>query len=343
MTDDIGRRLRGLVDDIEPTVTISPANATRRRGDGIRVRRRAATGVAVAAAIAAITTGFTALDNREPTPASAAAASGNGATPPPTACPPRPGVPASVPPSQVPPPAAGEPAQVLPPALGLPTLVSPPATGGDPVQVPPPATEGACGAANGTYGPLSPQALTVADLPETSAGTWRPNDANPGSWTGTAADIPIAPGAFCLGATWVRPNAPFEEGTPDIDPATPLSWSSYTLASDDQPAVTHGGLNETIATFATEAEAEEAMGRLVDLAVNCAARQGGMATVTPITVSPTLSLWKWTDGDAYTGHDGIARSGRTIVTLSHLQTPTTPPTPLTPTLLQTALTRATTP
>ncbi|MGA4542094.1 hypothetical protein ACPA54_19100 [Uniformispora flossi] len=51
--DDLDRRLRGLVDDVDRAVVLSPAHETRARGARLRRRTRIAVGTAVVAGVAA--------------------------------------------------------------------------------------------------------------------------------------------------------------------------------------------------------------------------------------------------------------------------------------------------
>jgi hypothetical protein len=307
MTDDLDRRLRGLVDEIEPSVVIAPASATRDRGRRHRTRTRAASGVAAVAAVGVIATGVVVVGDAS-TPQSGRAAASPAASGSPDSCTP------SGPVKRLEVPPAG--VSAMPSAVNFPPVPSAPANADGPPGTAPQHTASAVPCPGAAHTPADTM-LRVTDLPEPSVGAWRVIE--PGTWTGTAAEIPIAPGGFCMGTTWSKPDPEFAGPTPDVAPSTPLAWSGYSLEKGGQPGDQVGMVNETIATFPTEAEAAAAMARFVDLAAGCVAREGGMASVTPIGGDENTRFWKWETGNAYRGYEGVARSGRTIVTLAYSQ------------------------
>lgn len=293
MTDDLDRRLRGLVDDIEPAVLISPASDTRARGTRRKLRQRTAAGVAAAAAVGLIATGFVALSGSDgQTTGDVAATPGSKAGgachwPQPTNSPP--GV---VPPDASLPPTGSATAAAPPGGSGVPT---------DRLRL----SDLVCDPPAGTVGPLSPKALRAEDLP-TAPSAWNQERlGTTGSWSGTIEETRLSPGAFCIGQWPASGDAP----------AANLVVTSYQFGDNTSPS---GQVNEIIATFATEAEAQAAEARFAQDAASCQSRYP-QASLTQLGATQG-KIWKWDHApDSYRGFEGYIRSGRTIVVLGYLQ------------------------
>ncbi|MGW0660647.1 hypothetical protein [Streptodolium elevatio] len=330
MTDDLDRRLRGLVDDIEPAVVISPASETRARGTRRKLRHRTAAGVAAAAAAGMIATGFVALGGSD------GRATGQPAGPT-ASCPPGGG------PMEVKPNPSGSTASsdaTAPPGGQMPlsamgALQQYSAEQGlsyGPWCAEPPA---------GTQGPLSPKALRSADLPAVAGGWTQPEYAQ-GTWSGTAAENRVSPSVFCLPSTWTTVNASHPDvyitGV-EVPPTTEMLRTSHSFGVPSGPGQAIGNVTETIATFATEAEAQAAEAKLAAAAATCQARYPG-ASLTQLGTADA-PIWKWDHApDSYRGYEGYIRSGKTIVVIGYLQGGPFA-TEFAPQILQTAIDRAT--
>ncbi|WP_436773968.1 hypothetical protein [Yinghuangia sp. YIM S09857] len=326
MTDELDRRLRGLVDDIEPAVLIAPASDTRVRGTRRKLRHRTAAGVAAAAAVGVIATGLAALggsDGRASGEAAATPGSKAGGachwTAQENAAPGA--LPQTATPSSKAPTHAGATA-----SSGSPAAVAPPAGGrpGVPFDTRFPTLD--CDPPAGTVGPLSPAALRAEDLPAAPSAWIQETRGSTGSWTGTVEETRLSPGVFCL-SRW--------PATGDA-PAADLVVTSYRFGDAASPS---GHFNEFIATFATEAEAQAAEAQFAADAASCRSRYP-QSSLTQLGATEG-KMWKWDHApDSYRGYEGYIRSGNTIVVLGHLQGVASAP-EFTPQILETAIDRAT--
>ncbi|WTX00920.1 hypothetical protein OG216_46680 (plasmid) [Streptomycetaceae bacterium NBC_01309] len=152
---------------------------------------------------------------------------------------------------------------------------------------------------------------------------------------GTVGDNPIAPGVLCLPSVWG--SLPLGASGAGAPLGTELLVTSYEAGPND---ATFAHMNETIATFATEAEAQAAEAKLAEAAASCQASYPG-ASLTQLG-TPDAPLWKWDHApDSYRGFEGFTRSGKTIVTIGYLQGGGAFAAEFGPQVLQTAIGRAT--
>lgn len=306
MTEDLDRRLRGLVDEIEPAVVISPASAARKRGGKRRTRSRVTAAVATVAAVGAIATGVVVLGNPD----------GAGRTAAPGPATSAPGCPS---PSII---AVTDPAPADIDGDGDIDVYCRP--GGGP---------------KGTQGPLSPRAVPLAELPATTDGAAWKDTRVPGTWTGTQSENGISGSVFCLPVLSASPDRP---GVPNagVPGDTPIERTGYDIAVGDGRMSEKGVLNEVVLTLKDEQTAASVVAAFDASMATCQARQPG-STVTRVGGPDTAQLWKWDAGpNSYRGYQAYGRKGNVVVILGYLEYPPEFLTEFTPQFVQSAVDRA---
>ncbi|MCF2531220.1 hypothetical protein [Yinghuangia soli] len=309
MTEDLDRRLRALVEDVQPLVVLAPAEKTRTRGTRHRMRQRAAAGAAALAVLGAVVAS-TAVFGADDGKADRAAADS------PASCPP-----------------------------GFARMTGGPGTAqpGPGGSIPPLSTKGQPAAGSrfpcsyqrgGTDGPLSAKALALTDLPGLPGRSWHLPDGDRGTWTGPVKDA--QPGGYCTPALTQPPLAdPIANLGLAPDTVTEVTrYESKAGPGDFMPA-----LIETTFQAPSEAEAARVVAEFAAGLANCATAQPGSVS-TRISATEDAQLWQWNHGDdSYRGYQGFGRSGRTVVLL-HVIGNSPGDAAVTPEVLATAISRA---